>query len=70
MSKPIVRFINTPEFFSIDDQQYARVYTIDHPKLGMCYVYTSLILNRNEDGSFETLNTIYKPYKDNNDPID
>lgn len=70
MDKPIVHFTGAPQFFITDDQKAARLYALDHPKLGKGYVWSSLVINHNEDGSFETLNTIYKPYKDSNDSID
>lgn len=39
----------------------ASVYAINHPVLGQTYVYTSVVVVVNDDGSFETLNTLYKP---------
>jgi hypothetical protein len=41
----------------------ARVYgVVDHPKLGYQHsLRTSIVVKINDDGSFETLNTIYKP---------
>lgn len=48
----------------IDEEGYltvASVYAINHPVLGQTYVYTSVVVVVNDDGSFETLNTLYKP---------
>lgn len=62
--KPVVRFIGTPRFFDYGEDKespVAMVYTLDHPRLGSREVLTSLIVKRNEDGSFETLNTKYIP---------
>lgn len=70
MSKPIVHFRGKANFIAIGDDSIAYIYALDHPKLPRGAVWTSIILEKNKDGSFETLNTIYKPYKDNNDPID
>jgi hypothetical protein len=43
--------------------QMARVYALDHPRLGTQTVRTSKIVATFDDGSFETLNTIYKPIR-------
>jgi len=39
------------------------VYSLNHPILGKDKVTTSIIKYKFDDGSFETLNTIYKPVK-------
>lgn len=70
MSKPIVHFRGTPNFMGVDPYSIAKVYAVDHPKLPTGVVWTSAVIKKNEDGSFETLNTLYKPYKENNDLID
>ena len=46
-----------------EEGQYERasVYGIDHPYLGEDVIHTSLILKKHDDGSFETMNTIYVP---------
>lgn len=62
--KPVVRFNGEPEFFDYfggDRHPVARVDALDHPAWGAGTVRTSLILKRNDDGSFETLNTHYVP---------
>lgn len=46
-----------------EDNSYeiAGVYAMNHPRLGQGPVTTSIVIKKNSDGSFETLNTIYKP---------
>lgn len=61
--KPVVQFKDDAQFISIEDYEYARVYAMDHPKLGMGPVRTSIIVQKFDDGSFETMNTIYRPLK-------
>jgi len=68
MTKPTVTFIPPAEFheYTRDDNEkviLANVYTLNHPRLGSQNVRTSIVLKVNEDESFETLNTIYVPYK-------
>lgn len=65
MDKPVVYFINDARF---DDEMYkghtvAHVQTINHYVWGNDSVRTSSVLKKFEDGSFETMNTMYKPYK-------
>jgi hypothetical protein len=74
--KPIVSFTGEAEFFSVfirdEDKEaleldtnevtVAGVYAINHPKLGRDRIRTSVVVKRNYDGSFETLNTIYVPH--------
>jgi hypothetical protein len=76
--KPIVTFVGEAEFFesTITDVQkelynydsneiiQAVVYGLDHPILGRDKITTSIVLYKFDDGSFETLNTIYKPQHD------
>jgi hypothetical protein len=76
--KPIVTFVGEAEFFdrTITDVQkemydcdsnevnQAVVYGLDHPILGTAKITTSVVLYKFDDGSFETLNTIYKPQHD------
>lgn len=62
MSKPKVVFINDVEFFQSGRDEVASVYALDHPHCGAGRVRTSKVIKHNEDGSFETLNTIYAPY--------
>jgi len=66
MTKPIVRFIAPADFFvhtydNDEEVEMAFVYAVDHPRLGSANIRTSMIINLNDDGSFETLNTIYVP---------
>jgi|Laugrespbdmm15sd_2_1035082.scaffolds.fasta_scaffold43728_2 hypothetical protein len=74
--KPIVSFTGEAEFFSVfirdEDKEelnldtnevtVAGVHAINHPKLGSLKVRTSVVVKKNHDGSFETLNTIYVPH--------
>lgn len=41
--------------------EYARVYGLDHPILGADDIRTSIVIKKNDDGSFETQNTLYVP---------
>lgn len=65
MDKPTVRFIGDAEFLQFDTDagsvEFASVFGVDHPRLGRGWVRTSSIVKKNEDGSFETLNTLYVP---------
>ena len=73
--KPVVSFVGEAKFFTsiISDEQKERykqdsnevtqavVYGIDHPILGTDKITTSIVLYKFDDGSFETLNTLYRP---------
>ena len=51
----------------LDDEgcyEKAIVYGLDHPILGEDTIHTSIVLKKHADGSFETLNTLYVPYKE------
>ena len=67
--KPVVQFKDEATFFPVhvietnQDRECAKVYAMDHPRLGMGLIRTSIIVQKFDDGSFETLNTIYKPLK-------
>ncbi len=41
--------------------EYARVLGLNHPILGTDSIRTSLVVKKHDDGSFETLNTLYVP---------
>jgi len=75
MTKPIVHFIDPAEFHACYDNILERelilanVYTLDHPRLGARNVRTSIVININEDGSFETLNTYYVPVQYKNESV-
>ena len=43
---------------------YARVYALNHPKLGQGTIVTSLVVKRYKNGNFNTLNTKYKKVLD------
>jgi hypothetical protein len=64
--KPVVYYTGTPRF---DTEMYkghevAHVHTVNHYVWGSDAVRTSSILKKFDDGSFETMNTLYKPYTD------
>ena len=61
--KPVVHFIKgTESFYEVGlDMKVARIRALDHPIYGAEIVRTSVIIKEYDDGSFETLNTIYKP---------
>jgi len=67
MKKPkqVVFFSGKPTFYDwdIDSQKVtiAYVYALNHPRLGRQSVRTSQVIEKFNDGSFETLNTIYLP---------
>ena len=61
MSKPVVTFSGPAKFSYSGNNEVARVYALDHPLLGQTRVFTSVVQKHNPDGSFETLNTIYRP---------
>ena len=44
--------------------EYAHVYGLDHPVLGADDIRTSIVLKKYDDGSFETMNTLYRPKND------
>lgn len=63
--KPVVHFSGAPYFENWGTKEVpitvAHVYALDHPRLGRQHVRTSQVLHKFEDGSFETMNTLYKP---------
>lgn len=63
--KKVVRFAGEPHFETWELEsgpvEVAHVYGLDHPRLGKGHIRTSRVLHKFDDGSFETLNTIYKP---------
>lgn len=78
--KKTVNFIGEAGFFSVEPNEYdktefaehlvdgklilARVYAINHPKLGRQIVRTSVVVKRYKNGNFDTLNTKYKKVLD------
>jgi hypothetical protein len=62
--KPVVYFTGTPLFDTtmFKGHEVAHVHTVDHYVWGNDKVRTSSIVKKFEDGSFETMNTIYKPH--------
>jgi hypothetical protein len=67
--KPIVYFIGTARFDTelFPDTEVAHVLTVNHQWWGRDKVRTSSVVKKHDDGSFETLNTLYKPYKQKED---
>lgn len=63
--KPTVHFAGEPFFETWDLEsgpiEVAHVYGLNHPRLGRQHIRTSRVLQKFDDGSFETLNTLYKP---------
>jgi hypothetical protein len=69
MIKPVVHYTGKARFYEIEADdgyvgEYARVQGLDHPILGKDNIRTSLVVKKFTDGSFETLNTIYRPLND------
>lgn len=46
---------------NVGERAYVRA--LNHPRLGNCDAHTTPVKHINPDGSFETLNTIYKPHR-------
>jgi hypothetical protein len=72
-SKPVVYFTGEATFFDYDTKQtqeeltdntVASVMATNHYVWGNDRVRTSVVLKKFDDGSFETMNTLYKPLKD------
>lgn len=64
--KPVVFFTGQPRFIEWagkKDVIVASVYALNHPKLGETQVRTSQVMDKFDDGSFETMNTMYIPMK-------
>jgi len=64
--KPTVYFTGSAVFDTdmFEGHEIAHVRTINHPAWGSQRVRTSSVIQKNDDGSFETLNTQYRPYVD------
>jgi hypothetical protein len=63
--KPEVFFFGEPVFDTklFPDTEVAHVRALNHYVWGRDKIRTSRVVKKNDDGSFETLNTIYKPIK-------
>jgi hypothetical protein len=70
--KPVVHFTGEAKFFNYYTQDIeeeltkdtvARVNAVDHYVWGKDVVRTSVVLQKFSDGSFETMNTVYRPQK-------
>ena len=65
--KKVVHFLGEAQFVPVEiietgeQCEVARVWALDHPRLGKGDVRTSRIVQKFDDGSFETLNTMYRP---------
>ena len=63
MIKPVVYFAGDPYFYFVEtvdgEVEVAKVYGLNHPKLGTGVIRTSVVVKKNDNG-FETLNTIYE----------
>lgn len=68
-SKPIVYYINDVRFDTemFPGYEVAHVRTLNHYNWGNDKVRTSVVLKKFPDGSFETMNTMYVPYKGNDE---
>jgi hypothetical protein len=73
MTKPVVNFYGDVQFFNyydhndpgvIKENMVAMVRTTNHPVWGRDKVRTSVVQKKFKDGSFETMNTLYKPLKE------
>lgn len=59
-NKPVVMYYNPPHFFpGMGDYTQAEIMSLDHPRLGYGRVITSMVLKAYDDDTFETRNTIY-----------
>jgi hypothetical protein len=64
IEKPVVYFVGEPYYWMWNEtNEVASLQAVlEHPRLGNCPdVRTSTVLQKFDDGSFETRNTIYKP---------
>lgn len=71
--KPVVHFTGEAKFFNyytyeleeeLTKDTVARVNAVDHYVWGKDSVRTSVVLNKFSDGSFETMNTVYRPLRE------
>lgn len=60
-NKPVVFYTGPLNIGEGGGFEFANVFAINHPCLGTEHVRTSAILQKFEDGSFETRNTFYVP---------
>lgn len=66
-NKQVVLYSNSPSFTEYEDREgnpwtAGNVFAIDHPRLGCQRVRTSQVLKVYDDDTFETRNTIYVRY--------
>lgn len=64
IDKPVVYYTGNATFDTnmFPGHEVAHVIAVNHYVLGSDQVRTSSVLNKFDDGSFETMNTLYKPY--------
>lgn len=62
--KPTVHYIGNAVFTDFGGFEQASVLAVNHPDLGFEHVKTSAILEKFEDGSFETRNSVYVQLKE------
>jgi len=63
--KPVVFFIGDIDFIIRNENWIqAKLYALNHYNLPIGIVNTSAVFVLNDDGSFETYNTLYKPLPD------
>lgn len=64
IDKPVVYYTGNATFDTnmFPGHEVAHVRAVNHYVLGSDQVRTSSVLNKFDDGSFETMNTLYKPY--------
>lgn len=65
-NKPIVMYTGDALVYPTSYGDCARLYALDHPKLGRGIVRTSLVKDVKSNGTIETLNTIYVKVNDDN----
>jgi hypothetical protein len=61
--KPVVYYVGNPRWDTemFPGHEVAHVHTVDHYVWGRDIVRTSSVLKKFSDGSFETMNTVYRP---------
>lgn len=67
MTKPVVYFTGDARFDTdlFPGHEVAHVRAVNHYVWGNDKVRTSSVLKKFDDGSFETINTMYKPFNRN-----
>jgi len=66
IKKPTVKYTGEVDYlkrFSAKDNKMVEIgvlNVINHPELGSTRIYTSKIVNKSDNGNFESLNTFYE----------